>query len=465
VPAGESLRGVKIFNPATGAILADVPEDGAFVVRKKYERARAAQPQWAATSIGKRVAAIRSFRDRLTAKQEALARTLTQEVGKPISQSRNELKGLTRRLDFFIAEAARALRDENVYADAKEKLEERISHEPLGVIANISAWNYPYFVGSNVFVPALLAGNAVLYKPSEFATLTGRHIAATLHEAGVPADVFITVIGAKTAGAALVRQPIDGLFFTGSYATGSRLGAAAGRKMIKVQLELGGKDPVYVCEDVDVKTAAASIADGAFYNSGQSCCSVERIYVQETIHDAFVAAFVAEVKGYALGDPMDEKTYIGPITRRPQLEVLQRQVADAKRKGAKLLTGGHVIKRRGNWFAPTVFIGVDHGMALMQDESFGPIIGIQRVKDDAEAIRLMNDTPYGLTAGVYTPDPNRARRILGRVNAGSAYWNCCDRVSPRLPWSGVGHSGIGLTLSTYGIQTFTRPKAWHLRGV
>ena len=235
--------------------------------------------------------------------------------------------------------------------------------------------------------------------------------------------------------------------------------------MIKVQLELGGKDPVYVCDDVDVKVAAAGIADGAFYNTGQSCCSVERIYVHEKIHDAFVAAFVAEVKGYKIGDPMHETSYIGPITRRPQLEVLRHQVADAKRKGAKLLTGGDVIRRKGNWFEPTVFVNVDHRMALMRDESFGPIIGIQKVKDDSEAIELMNDSEYGLTAGVYTPDEKRARRILSEVHAGSAYWNCCDRVSPRLPWSGVGHSGIGLTLSTYGIQTFTRPKAWHLSGV
>jgi len=333
------------------------------------------------------------------------------------------------------------------------------------VIANISAWNYPYFVGSNVFVPALIAGNAVLYKPSEFATLTGLHIAEMLHEAGIPTDVFVPVVGDGATGAALLAQPIDGVFFTGSYATGARIAAVAGRRMIKVQLELGGKDPVYVCEDVDVAAAAAGIADGAFYNTGQSCCSVERIYVHESIHDAFVAAFVAEVKGFRVGDPMDEATYIGAITRRPQLDVLRKQVADAKKKGARLLTGGQAIKGKGNWFAPTVFADVDHSMALMRDESFGPIIGIQRVADDASAVGLMNDTDYGLTAGVYTRDERRAKRILAQVRAGSVYWNCCDRVSPRLPWSGIGHSGIGLTLSTYGIQTFTRPKAWHLRGV
>jgi acyl-CoA reductase-like NAD-dependent aldehyde dehydrogenase len=234
--------------------------------------------------------------------------------------------------------------------------------------------------------------------------------------------------------------------------------------MVKVQLELGGKDPIYVCDDVDVETAAAAVADGAFYNTGQSCCSVERIYVHDAIYDRFLAAFVAEVKRFKLGDPQDEGTYIGPLTRAPQLAVLKRQVTDAVRKGARLLTGGDVVKRKGNWFAPTVLADADHSMALMRDESFGPIIGIARVGDDAEAVRLMNDSEYGLTAGVYTPDGKRARRILDQLAAGSVYWNCCDRVSPRLPWSGVKHSGIGLTLSTYGIETFTRPKAWHLRG-
>src|SRR5437660_12379895 len=308
---------MKILNPATGAVIADIPEDGAFAVRKKYERARAAQPAWAATPIKKRVAAIRAFRERVVAKHDALARTLTQEVGKPIRQSKNELNGLTKRIDFFVAEAARVLRDEKVYANEKQKLEERISHEPLGVIANISAWNYPYFVGSNVFVPALLAGNAVLYKPSEHATLTGLHIAEMLHAAGVPEDVFIAVTGDGATGAALLRQPVDGVFFTGSYRTGAKIAVSAGRRMIKVQLELGGKDPIYVCDDVDVNAAAAAVADGAFYNTGQSCCSVERVYVHEVIHDAFVDAFVAEVRRYKIGDPLDENTYIGAITRRP----------------------------------------------------------------------------------------------------------------------------------------------------
>jgi acyl-CoA reductase-like NAD-dependent aldehyde dehydrogenase len=454
---------MKIVNPADGTVIAEVTADNTVAVRRKYELARAGQAKWAKVPMKKRLAAIAVFRERIIAMKETLARTLTHEVGKPIRQSRNELNGFVGRIDFFLDEATATLRDEKVFADAAQKLEERIAHEPLGVIANVSAWNYPYFVGGNVFVPALLAGNAVLYKPSEFATLTGIHIGELLHEAGIPRDVFVPVIGDGATGAALLRQPVDGVFFTGSLATGMKIAARAGPRMIKVQLELGGKDPIYVCEDVDVAAAAAAVADGAFYNTGQSCCSVERVYVHESIHEAFVRAFVEEVRGFRLGDPMDETTYIGAITRRPQLEVLKRQVADARRKGARLLLGGGVVKRKGNWFQPTVFADVDHSMALMRDESFGPIIGIQAVADDDAAVGLMNDTEYGLTAGVYTRDERRAKRILERVNAGTVYWNCCDRVSPRLPWSGVKHSGIGLTLSTYGIQTFTRPKAWHLK--
>jgi acyl-CoA reductase-like NAD-dependent aldehyde dehydrogenase len=460
--SGRGLK-LRITNPATGAPVATRAADDAGAIKAKYARARAAQSAWAQVPLRQRLAAIARFRELVAAQREELAQILTTEVGKPIAQARNELKGVIPRLDFFLAKTPRALRDEKVSAKGGS-VEERISHEPLGVIANISAWNYPWFVGSNVFIPALLAGNAVLYKPSEFACLTGEAIARLLHAAGIPEDVFIAVVGGAEAGAALVEQPVDGIFFTGSLATGQRIAEAVRGRMIKLQLELGGKDPVYVCEDADVAKAAAGIADGAFYNTGQSCCSVERIYVNAKVFKPFVDAFVAEVKGYRRGDPTDEKTYIGPLTRAAQLKVLEAQVKDAKRKGARALAGGGRIKGKGNWFAPTVLVDVDHSMAVMREESFGPVIGLMAVEDDAEAVRLMNDTEYGLTAGVYTPDRKRAREILAQVNSGSVYWNCCDRVSPRLPWSGVGKSGIGLTLSTYGIETFTRPKAWHLRG-
>jgi acyl-CoA reductase-like NAD-dependent aldehyde dehydrogenase len=455
---------VKVVDPATGKVVANLAEDNAKSVKAKYERARAAQALWARVPLKKRLAAMAKFRELVVANTEALARVLTSEVGKPISQARNELKGVLPRIDFFLAQTAKTLRPERVSGGKGAPMEERISHEPLGVVANISAWNYPWFVGANVFVPALLAGNAVLYKPSEFAALTGGEIARLLHEAGIPQDVFIPLIGGGAVGAALLQQPVDGVFFTGSVATGKKIAQSVRGRLLKLQLELGGKDPIYVCEDVDIAKSAAGIADGAFYNTGQSCCSVERIYVHHKVYDRFVEAFVTEVKGYVRGSPSDDKTYIGPLTRAPQLKVLEAQVKDAVKRGAKLLTGGKRPKGAGNWFEPTVLVNVTHSMAVMRDESFGPIIGIMPVRTDTEAVRLMNDTDYGLTAGVYTADRKRAEKILAQVNSGSVYWNCCDRVSPNLPWSGVGDSGIGLTLSTYGIETFTRPKAWHLRG-
>ena len=450
-----------ITNPFDGSRLAELPADDAASVAGKAARARAAQPAWAAAPYAERRACIERFRGAVAAELEALAKTLTQEVGKPLAQSRNELNGFLARIDFFLEKAAHTVAPETVFADAA--MTERIDHDPLGVVANISAWNYPYFVGGNVFVPALLTGNAVLYKPSEFATLTGQHIGRLLHAAGVPDDVFIVVVGTGEVGAALLAQDVDGVFFTGSVATGQKIAAAMGSRFVRLQLELGGKDPTYVADDADAKIAAESLADGAMYNTGQSCCSVERIYVHEQLHDAFVEHFLATVASFKVGDPMADGTYIGPITRAPQLQVLQAQVDDAVAKGATLRTGGKPIDRAGSWFEPTVLTGVDHRMALMRDESFGPIIGIQKVGGDEEALALMNDTRYGLTAGMFTRSEARAARLLSKVNAGSVYWNCCDRVSPRLPWSGHGESGVGVTLSTYGIQAFTRPRAWHLR--
>jgi acyl-CoA reductase-like NAD-dependent aldehyde dehydrogenase len=452
---------LSIYNPANGNLITTLPADDATSVAAKAKQARAAQAAWAATPLADRKACITAFRAGVVRDLESLAATMTRETGKPIKMSRNELNGLLARLDFFLAEAEATLATQTVYAEGG--MTEQIQHTPLGVIANISAWNYPWFVGCNVIVPALLTGNTVLYKPSEYATLTGQEITRLLHEAGVPKDVMTCLVGAGDVGAALLAQKIDGVFFTGSYATGARIAQAVGGKLIKLQLELGGKDPTYVCDDANIQVAAESLADGAMYNTGQSCCSVERVYVHEKVYDQFVQAFVNTVKTFKSGDPTSEDTYIGAITRAPQLDILQAQVADAVAKGANLLTGGHRRAGEGNWFEPTVFSHVNHSMEVMREESFGPIIGIQKVGSDAEAVQLMNDTRYGLTAGVFTPNEARAKAVLEQVNAGTVYWNCCDRVSPRLPWSGHGDSGVGLTLSTYGIQTFTRPKAWHLR--
>ncbi len=452
---------MKIINPANGEPIADIPADDAASVARKATAARAAQPAWAAVPMVERLAVVQRFRAAIVRDLEPLAATMTREVGKPITLSRNELNGLLPRLDFFLEQAEGAVREEHVYTGGG--MHEEISHVPLGVVANISAWNYPWFVGCNVIVPALLTGNAVLYKPSEYAALTGLSITKLLHEAGVPPAIMVCLVGAGEVGSALLAQPIDGLFFTGSHATGQRIAQALAGRLVKIQLELGGKDPMYVRADADPKAAAESLADGAMYNTGQGCCSVERIYVHESVHDTFVAHFLATVASFKQGDPADAGTYVGAITRAPQLELLEAQVRDAVAKGATLHTGGARAPGPGNHFPPTVLTNVDHRMELMREESFGPIVGIQKVKSDDEAVALMNDTRYGLTAGVYTRDEAAARAVLSRVHAGTVYWNCCDRVSPRLPWSGVGDSGIGLTLGVAGIQTFTRPKAWHLR--
>ncbi len=453
---------ISVHNPANGELLTTLPMDTPSTVADKYARARAAQTSWANTSLATRKACILAFRESVLRELEELALIMTRETGKPIALSRNELNGLIPRLDFFLSEIESAMKSAIVFAEAG--MTEKIETQALGVIANISAWNYPWFVGCNVLIPALLAGNTVLYKPSEYASLTGLAIIRLLHQAGVPSDVLIGVIGTGAVGQSLLEQAIDGVFFTGSHATGVRIAQTVAPRLIKLQLELGGKDPTYVCEDARVHIAAQSLADGAMYNTGQSCCSVERIYVHEKIYADFVTAFAATVKSFRKGPPENSDTYIGAITRAQHLPVLQAQVADALAKGARLVEGtGQAIDAVGNWFSPTVLADVNHTMELMREESFGPVIGIQKVGGDEEAITLMNDTRYGLTAGVFTPDEARAKKILTQIRSGTVYWNCCDRVSPRLPWSGYGDSGIGLTLSVEGIRTFTRPKAWHLR--
>ncbi len=453
---------MKILNPATEQTIADLPTDSPATLDQKLSRLRAAQTVWAGVPLTERILAIRQFSSLLEKETESLAAVLTSEVGKPLQQSRNELAGGRARIQWLADHAAEYLSDETM--TTAPGLSEVITYEPLGVVCNISAWNYPYLVGINVFIPALLAGNAVLYKPSEYATLTGLEIEKLLHEAGIPRDLFITAVGGKEVGEALLAMPFDGYFFTGSYRTGKYIYEKVSAKMVSCQCELGGKDPLYVADDVaDVKAIAAGTADGAFYNNGQSCCAVERIYVHEKIYDAYVKAFVAEVKSYKSGSPTEAGIYLGPLTRKEQLDVLDKQVAEAEAGGAVVQTGGKRRPGKGYYFEPTVLTGVSNSMSVMQEESFGPIIGIMKVRDDAEAARLMGDTQYGLTASVYSATEERAMHILKKLNTGTGYWNCCDRVSAAVPWSGRQHSGFGATLSHAGLRAFTKPKAFHLK--
>jgi acyl-CoA reductase-like NAD-dependent aldehyde dehydrogenase len=453
---------MQIINPATEAVIDEIAEDTEATVKEKYALVKKEQREWAARTVDERLGIIGRFFELLEAEKKALAETLTAETGKPLQQSYNELNGARGRIRWMLDHAKRWLEEEWIVTEGATR--EKISYEPLGVIANISAWNYPYLVGVNVFIPALIGGNGVLYKPSEYATLTGMHIQRLLYKAGVPEDVFQLVAGKGRAGEWLLELPLDGYFFTGSYRTGRLIAGKVASRLVPCQLELGGKDPLYVMDDVeDIAKVAAAALEGVVYNNGQSCCAVERIYVQERVYDDFVKAYTEQARKMVVGDPMDAATEIGALSRPGQLEFLQDQIADAVGKGARLLYGGGRIGGKGYFIEPAVLVDVNHGMKLMMEESFGPVVGIQKVRDDAEAVQLMGDTEYGLTAAVYSKSYDRAEGVMKQLNTGTVYWNCCDRVSAGLPWSGRKNSGLGMTLSYQGIRAFVQPKAYHIR--
>jgi len=453
---------MKIINPATEQVLRELPEDNRESLEKKIDALRSAQPPWYKQQLSKRIQIIKKFSELLAENIESLSSVLTSEVGKPLQQSRNEIKGAQSRIQWLTDHAEKYLSDEIMTCEGG--LEERIAYEPLGVVCNISAWNYPYLVGINVFIPALLAGNAVMYKPSEYSTLTALEIEKLLKQAGIPENNFQVAVGDRRVGEFLLELDFDGYFFTGSYKTGKYIYEKVALKMVPCQCEMGGKDPLYVTDDVsDVKSVAIATADGAFYNNGQSCCAVERIYVNENVYERYIEEFVKEVASWKVGSPAQDGTYIGPLSRKEQVAILEDQVRDAVDKGATVLTGGKKINDKGFFFEPTVLVNVNHNMKIMKDESFGPVIGIMKVKDDKEAIELMKDTEYGLTASVYSADRKRAESILREIDTGTGYWNCCDRVSAALPWSGRKHSGFGVTLSHAGLRAFTKPKAYHLK--
>jgi acyl-CoA reductase-like NAD-dependent aldehyde dehydrogenase len=453
---------MKVINPATEELILEVPEDDTKSVGAKFELLKKGQPAWAGLTVKERVDCIERFYELLATDKDELARTLTAEVGKPLKESYNELNGARARMKYFIDNSVKYLSDEWMVTEGATK--EKIAWEPLGIIANISAWNYPYLVGVNVFIPALIGGNAVLYKPSEYSTLTGLAIQKLLYKAGVPENVFQSVVGRGNVGEILLQLPLDGYFFTGSYRTGKSIAEKVAPKLVPVGLELGGKDPLYVMDDVaDIDKVAGAALEGVVYNNGQSCCAVERIYVHEKVYEQFVRSYTEQAKKLVIGDPMNDATNIGPLSRKEQQQFLLRQVKDAVDKGAIVLQGGKAMDGKGYFIEPTVLINVNHDMRVMKEESFGPVTGIQKVKDDEEALHLMQDTEYGLTAAIYSQSYDRAEALMKQMNTGTVYWNCCDRVSGALPWSGRKHSGLGTTLSYQGIRAFVQPKAYHIR--
>ncbi|MBB64847.1 MAG: aldehyde dehydrogenase [Waddliaceae bacterium] len=450
-----------IINPATESLICSIEVDTPLSIKEKIISAKQALSPWKETDLKERKIMIKRFQNLLKSHQNELAIILTQETGKPISQSHNELNAVHEQIHFFLEKIDDILYYSRTYS-LESSLEEQVTYDPLGVIANISSWNFPYFMGVNVFIPALLTGNTVLYKPSEFSTLSGIKIAQLLWASGFPKGVFDTVLGDGKIGASLIESDINAVFFTGSYKTGKNIALAAAPRMLKVQLELGGKDAAYICEDVSPQTVASALAYGAFYNNGQSCCSIDRIYVHQKIAPHFIKEFLTQVKNLPLGAPENNETYIGPLSGKIQISHLESQIREAKALGAQVLCGGRPLDYTGYYFPPTVLSNVNAQMRIMQEESFGPLVGIQVVENDDEALEEINKSSYGLTTSIYCTERQRAKKILSRVESRTVYWNCCDRVSPKVSWSASRLSELGLALGLERIQCFLRARYWHL---
>jgi len=451
-----------LISPATGEPFREVPyttegELGAIVAA-----ARAAQREWRRVPVPERVRVVGGMVPAFRGMADRVARDITRQMGKPLAEAHREIETMIDRAETMCRLAPGALADEPL--PPKEGFHRFIRHEPLGIVLDIAAWNYPLLIAVNVIVPALLAGNAVLVKHARLTPLCADHFAEALARAGLPAGLMAPVRLDHAATARLIQSGEVGyVSFTGSVAGGREVYQAVSRRFIDVGLELGGKDPAYVAEDANLDFAVANLVEGAFYNAGQSCCAVERIYVARPLFDRFVEAFVARVRDYRLGDPEDPATTLGPLAHARGRQVIEAQVAQARGAGARVLTGGRRWGARGFFYEPTVLVGVDHSMAVMREESFGPVIGIMPVDSDAEAVRLLNDSPYGLTASVWTEDADRATRLLAEVEAGTVYANRCDYLDPLLPWVGVKDSGKGCSLSHLGFRHLTRPKSFHLR--
>ena len=450
----------EIRNPFDQSIIDTVKLFNKDDIERAVNSGKKAFLAWSHLPLRVRSEKLATFSRLLAENAQKCAELLSREMGKPVHQAKGEVLASLPRVEWFLKNSPGLL--DSVTMASVGSMEEKISWEPLGCIGNISAWNFPYFVGLNVIVPALLTGNTILYKPSEYTTLTGIQIGDLLYQAGIPDDVFQVITGTGSTGKFLSEAELDGMFFTGSVNTGKRISAAISDKMMNSGFELGGKDPAYICEDADLDSVIPNVVDGALYNAGQSCCSVERIYIHESVYDEAIERIQKQVKDLIVGDPGNPDVYMGPLARKEQIEFLNEQIQDALDKGAKLLVKGGVTGEHEQLFKPVFLTETNHQMKIMKEESFGPVAGIMKVESDDQAVALMNDSDYGLTASVHSKSKSRAQSVMSRLEAGTVYWNCCDRVSANLPWSGRKRSGLGSTLSEPGLRAFVQPKSWHL---
>jgi acyl-CoA reductase-like NAD-dependent aldehyde dehydrogenase len=429
-------------------------------------KASKSQLEWRQLSIRERADYCTRLVAHMISKADDLATELSWQMGRPIKYTPFEIKrGFAERSSYMISIAEKALAD--IAVEPKEGFKRFIHREPLGVVFTVAPWNYPYLTSVNSIIPALMAGNTVILKHAAQTPLCAERYSQAAKAAGLPEGVFQHLhLTHDDVAKVIADQRTAFVAFTGSVPGGHAVQAAASSRFIATGLELGGKDPAYVRADADLNQAIENLVDGSFFNSGQSCCGIERIYVHRDVFHKFVESFVELTKQYKLGNPLDESTTLGPMVRTSAAEFVRGQIAEAVDQGAKALIEPKLFladKEATPYLAPQVLINVDHGMRVMSEESFGPVVGIMQVTTDEEAIHLMNASQYGLTASVWTVDEDAALRIGHQINTGTVYMNRCDYLDPTLAWTGVKDSGRGCTLSVLGYEALTRPKSFHLQ--
>ena len=456
----------KIISPIDGSVVAERELASDSVVDAVLSAAKAAQMVWRATAISERIRLCEAMIAHLEASVTDIATEISWQMGRPVRYTPNEvLRGAQERARYMMSIATEELADVSV--PPVDGFTKYIERTPVGTVLIVAPWNYPYLTAINSLIPALLAGNTVIMKHASQTLLCAERFSEACAAAGFPAGVFQHVHASHSAVERMIQDPrINFVVFTGSVQGGAAMERAAAGRFIGVGTELGGKDPSYVRHDADLALAISENVDGTFFNSGQSCCGIERIYVHDSVYDAFVEGFVDLTKQYVLGNPMDAETTIGPMVNAAAATFVRGQVSAALASGARALVNESDFAASATgtaYMGPTVLVDVDHSMNIMREESFGPVIGIMRVRNDDEAIALMNDSPYGLTACLWTQDIAAAQTIGRRIETGTVFMNRCDYVDPTLVWSGVKDTGSGIALSRLGFGPYTRPKSFHLK--